>query len=151
MHNWENESLRKSLAGCHLDHVAIAVNDLDAACKTYQDIGVSFEEKREVVESQGVTTAFGAIDYWAKIELLEPFGEEGPLHKFLEKRGPGIHHICFCVADVKKKCEELKKLGYQLLNPEPVKGAHNCLVNFIHPKSTGGVLIELSQPTGNPY
>lgn len=131
-----------------LDHIAIAVNSLDESQKVYEDMGFSFKPEREVVAEQGVTTAFARVDATANIELLEPYGESGPIHKYLEKKGPGIHHICFRVKDVVAKCEDLKSKGYILLNEEPVKGAHNCLVNFIHPKSTGGVLIEISEPQG---
>lgn len=134
------------LDDCVLDHIAIAVKDIDTAKKVYEDLGLKFSEEREVVKEQGVTTAFAAIDQNAHIELLEPFGENGPIHKYLEKKGPGIHHICFKVKDVTDTCRNLKEKGYILLNENPVPGANNCLVNFLHPKSTGGVLIEVSQP-----
>lgn len=144
----EGDQVIPELKDSVLDHIAIAVNSLDEAQKTYEDLGFSFLPEREVVESQGVTTAFAKVDQHANIELLEPFGESGPIHKYLEKKGPGIHHLCFRVKDVHATCAELKSKGYVLLNEEPVVGAHNCLVNFIHPKSTGGVLIEVSQPQG---
>ncbi len=128
-----------------LDHVAIAVKDLDKSQKIWEDMGLEFSSEREVVESQGVTTAFAQMDENAHLELLCPFGENGPIHKFLEKKGEGIHHLCFKVPDVVAKCNELKEKGYTLLNESPIDGANNCLVNFIHPKSTGGVLIEVSQ------
>lgn len=132
-----------------LDHIAIAVKSIDDTQKVYEDLGFTFKPDREVVASQGVTTAFAQVDQHANIELLEPYGENGPIHKYIEKKGPGIHHICFRVKDVRKTCTDLKAKGYVLLNEEPVVGAHNCLVNFIHPKSTGGVLIEVSQPQGD--
>ncbi len=132
-----------------LDHIAIAVTSISETKKVYEDLGFTFLPETEVVASQGVTTAFAKVDHNANIELLEPYGEDGPIHKYLEKRGPGIHHICFKVKDVNKTCADLKAKGYRLLNEEPVVGAHNCLVNFIHPKSTGGVLIEVSQPQGD--
>jgi methylmalonyl-CoA epimerase len=130
---------------CFLDHVAIAVKNLDSAQKVYEDLGLSFSKDREIVESQKVTTAFAHIDEHAHIELICPINEEGPVQKFIEKNGEGIHHLCFKVPDVVKKCEEMKSLGYQLIYEKPFNGANNCLVNFIHPKSTGGVLIEISQ------
>lgn len=136
------------LEDCVLDHIAIAVNEIETAKKVYEDLGLVFSDKREVVEKQGVTTAFAAIDQNAHIELLEPYGENGPIHKYIEKKGQGIHHICFKVSDVVAKCKDLKEKGYILLNENPVPGANNCLVNFLHPKSTGGVLIEVSQPQG---
>jgi methylmalonyl-CoA/ethylmalonyl-CoA epimerase len=129
-----------------LDHVALAVNDLDNAQKVYEELGFTFEAEREVVASQGVITAFAAVDTHAHIELLAPHGEDGPIHRFLEKKGEGIHHLCFRVADVQAKTDELVQKGYRLIHKKPVEGANNCLVNFIHPKSAGGVLIEISQP-----
>ncbi len=130
---------------CFLDHVAIAVSNLDRAQKVYEDLGLSFGSHREIVESQKVTTAFAHIDEHAHIELICPLNAEGPVQKFIEKNGEGIHHLCFKVPDVKKKCDEMAALGYKLIYPEPFAGANNCLVNFVHPKSTGGVLIEISQ------
>ena len=130
---------------CVLDHVAIAVSNLDLAQKIYEDLGLTFSPKREIVESQKVTTAFAQIDQHAHIELVCPINGEGAIQKFIDKKGEGIHHLCFSVPDVKKKCEELKSLGYQLIHEHPFKGANNCLVNFVHPKSTGGVLIEISE------
>ncbi|MFA6235872.1 MAG: methylmalonyl-CoA epimerase [Bacteriovorax sp.] len=130
---------------CFLDHVAIAVSNLDRAQKVYEDLGLTFSTAREVVESQKVTTAFAHIDEHAHIELVCPLNGEGPIQKFIEKNGEGIHHLCFSVPDVKKKCEEMTALGYKLIHEVPFVGANNCLVNFIHPKSTGGVLIEISQ------
>ncbi len=130
---------------CILDHVAIAVNNLDKSQKIWEDMGLTFSPEREIVESQGVQTAFAAMDENAHLELLCPHGESGPIHKYLEKKGEGIHHLCFKVPDIEAKCKELKDNGYILLNESPVEGANNCLVNFIHPKSTGGVLVEISQ------
>ena len=141
-----NDAIGQKLKDCHLDHVAVAVQNIDAFQKIYQAIGIDFGPEREIVESQAVRTAFGRLDQRAKLELLEPYGESGPIHRFLEKHGPGIHHLCFRVRDVAIKCEELKASGLTLVYQAPIKGAHNCLINFIHPKSTGGVLIELSQP-----
>jgi methylmalonyl-CoA/ethylmalonyl-CoA epimerase len=136
------------LKDCVLDHIAIAVSNIEDSIKIYEDLGLKFSSQREVVKEQAVTTAFAPIDQNAHIELLEPFGESGPIHKYLEKKGPGIHHICFKVQNVHETCQDLKQKGYILLNEQPVAGANNCLVNFIHPKSTGGVLIEVSQPRG---
>ena len=134
-----------SLANLHLDHIAIAVKDLEARVKVYEDMGFKFDEKREVVESQKVVTAFATVDTHAHIELLMPVDNQGPIQKFIDKNGEGIHHLCFSVDDVQKKSEELRDKGYQLIYEAPTEGANNCLINFIHPKSTGGVLIELSQ------
>ncbi|MGI4993162.1 methylmalonyl-CoA epimerase [Halobacteriovorax sp. GFR7] len=129
---------------CFLDHIAIAVENLDNAEKIYRDLGLEFNH-REVVEDQQVTTSFAHIDENAHVELLEPIDGQGPIAKYLEKKGPGIHHMCYRVPDVAKKSQELRDLGYNLLYETPRQGANNCLVNFIHPKSTGGVLIEIAQ------
>ena len=125
--------------------MAIAVSDLDRAQKVYQDLGLTFSANREVVDSQKVTTAFAHIDEHAHIELICPINGEGPVQKFIEKNGEGIHHLCFKVPDVQKKSDEMVSLGYKLIYEKPFVGANNCLVNFVHPKSTGGVLIEISQ------
>ena len=127
-----------------LDHVAVAVEDLEKSKEIYRHLGLVFDQEHEIVEAEGVETAFAPISGETNLELLSPHGEDGPIHRFLKKRGPGIHHLCFRVSDVKKTCEHLTELGYRLLKPEPTLGAGGKLVNFIHPKSTGGVLIEVS-------
>lgn len=129
---------------CYLDHVAIAVSNLDLAQKVWEDLGLTFNQEREVVAEQLVTTAFAHIDEHAHIELVCPIDGQGPIQKFIEKNGEGIHHMSFKVPDVQKKTDELVALGYKMIYEKPVKGANNCLVNFIHPKSTGGVLIEIA-------
>jgi methylmalonyl-CoA/ethylmalonyl-CoA epimerase len=133
------------LDDCILDHVAIAVNDLEESVKMYTDLGLKFSKEREVVEEQKVKTAFAHIDTNAHIELLKATSEDSAIQKFIDKNGPGIHHLCFRVKDVVAKQEELLSKGFRFIYPEPKIGAGNCLVNFIHPKSTGGVLIEISQ------
>ncbi len=133
------------LKDCILDHIAIAVKSIDTSKKFWEDMGLSFSPELEIVEDQKVKTAFAHVDVNAHIELLEPTSTESTIHKFIEQKGEGIHHLCFKVPDVKKKTEELTALGYRFIYPEPRIGAGGCLVNFMHPKSTGGVLIELSQ------
>ena len=133
------------LEGCFLDHVAIATKDLEESVGIFTKLGLRFSSNREVVEEQKVKTAFAHIDTNAHLELLEPTSEESAIYKFIKKNGPGIHHLCFRVKDVVQKQEELHKKGFKLIYPDPVTGAGNCLVNFIHPKSTGGILIEISQ------
>ncbi|MGE3608549.1 MAG: methylmalonyl-CoA epimerase [Bacteriovoracaceae bacterium] len=130
---------------CVLDHIAIAVRSISSAKKIYQDLGLQFASSIEEVKEQKVLTAFAQIDLNAHIELLEPTSSESTIHKFIETKGEGIHHICFKVSDVKSKTDELSSKGYKFIYPEPRIGAGGCLVNFIHPKSTGGVLIEISQ------
>ncbi len=133
------------LNDCILDHIAIAVKSIPDAKKIYQDMGLNFSAEIEEVKDQKVLTAFAQIDQNAHIELLEPTSTESAIHKFIENKGEGIHHLCFKVSDVKAKTQELTDKGYKFIYPEPRIGAGGCLVNFIHPKSTGGVLIELSQ------
>jgi methylmalonyl-CoA epimerase len=133
------------LDDCFLDHVAIATSDLENSVDIFTKLGLTFSKEREIVTEQKVKTAFAHIDTNAHIELLEPTSTESAIHKFIEKNGPGIHHLCFRVKDVIKKQEELIENGFRLIYPKPVTGAGNCLVNFIHPKSTGGILIEISQ------
>jgi methylmalonyl-CoA/ethylmalonyl-CoA epimerase len=128
-----------------LDHIAIAVKNINTTKKIYQDFGLKFSDKIEEVKEQKVITAFAQIDQHAHIELLEPTSEESTIHKFIQTKGEGIHHLCFKVPDVKEKTSELKAKGYQFIYPEARVGAGGCLVNFIHPKSTGGILIEISQ------
>jgi len=125
-----------------LDHIGIAVKSLDAA-KIYEALGLSIDHI-ETVATQGVRTAFlSAGD--ADIELLEPSGPESTVAKFIEKRGEGIHHICFRVDDIEANLGKLKALGYRLINKAPVPGAHGCRVAFLHPAAGNGVLIELSE------
>ncbi|HXH30475.1 MAG TPA: methylmalonyl-CoA epimerase [Bacteriovoracaceae bacterium] len=133
------------LQDCILDHIAIAVKNISAAKKIYQDLGMVFSTEVEEVKDQLVLTAFAQIDHNAHIELLEPTSSESTIHKFIESKGEGIHHLCFKVGDVKLKTAELTGKGYKFIYPEPRIGAGGCLVNFMHPKSTGGVLIEISQ------
>lgn len=130
---------------CILDHIAIAVKSIASSQKIYEDMGMTFSGVIEEVKEQKVLTAFAQIDENAHIELLEPTSTESTIHKFIEAKGEGIHHLCFKVPDVKKKTLELTQKGYKFIYPEPRLGAGGCLVNFIHPKSTGGVLIEISQ------
>jgi methylmalonyl-CoA/ethylmalonyl-CoA epimerase len=128
-----------------LDHIAVAVNSLDQSKKIYQALGLTFSEHIEEVTSQQVRVAFAELDTHAKLELLEPTSSESTIYKFIEKKGEGIHHLSFRVDDIKKKSQELLDQGFKLIYSEAQPGANNCLVNFIHPKSANGVLIELSQ------
>lgn len=133
------------LNDCVLDHIAIAVKKIEVSRKIYEDLGFTFAPELEVVLDQKVKTAFANIDVNAHIELLEPTDDSSTIHKFIESKGEGIHHLCFKVKDVKKKVQELTAKGYKFIYPEVKVGAGGALVNFIHPKSAGGVLIELSQ------
>lgn len=127
-----------------IEHIGIAVKDLDLSCDLYEKLLNTTCYKREEVLSEGVHTAFfqtGAN----KIELLSASREDSPIAKFLEKKGEGIHHIAFDVEDILAEMERLKKEGFVLLNEKPKLGADNKLVCFLHPKGTNGVLVELCQ------
>ncbi|MEM9547459.1 MAG: methylmalonyl-CoA epimerase [Bacteroidota bacterium] len=127
-----------------IEHIGIAVNSLEEGEKMYESLlGVS-SYKRETVESEKVVTSFFRQGP-NKIELLAPIGEDGPISKFLAKKGPGIHHIAYAVTDIQSEMKRLAKEGFSLLNDAPKKGADNKLVCFVHPKTAGGVLVELCQ------
>lgn len=128
-----------------LDHIGIAVDSLDKGKVFYEALGLKINHTEEV-RSEKVKVGFISLKNSCNIELLEPTSEDSPVAKFLEKRGPGIHHICLRVKNIKNLVASLMKNGVQMINSEPKLGAHNCMVAFIHPKSTGGVLIELSEP-----
>jgi methylmalonyl-CoA/ethylmalonyl-CoA epimerase len=127
-----------------IEHIGIAVKDLHAAEELYTRLLGTAPYKREAVESEGVITAFFRTGP-NKIELLESTRPDGPIAKAIEKRGEGIHHIAFEVADIRAEMARLRAEGFQLLNEEPKRGADNKLVCFVHPKSAGGVLVELCQ------
>lgn len=128
-----------------LDHIAIAVPDFEKAIKRFmEDFGLTFEGTEDV-ESAKTTTAFFPLPP-TSIELVHPLRGEGPIVKFLEKKGGGIHHLCFRSDNIDEDVARLRSKGYEFLSPEPTIGAHNCRVIFIHPKSCDGVLIELNQP-----
>jgi len=127
-----------------IEHIGIAVKDLAAAEEIYARLLGVPSYKREAVESEGVVTSFFKTGP-NKIELLESTKADGPIAKAIEKRGEGIHHIAFEVADIRAEMDRLKAEGFILLNEEPKRGADNKLVCFVHPKSANGVLVELCQ------
>jgi methylmalonyl-CoA/ethylmalonyl-CoA epimerase len=127
-----------------LDHIGIAVASLDEGVGFYESLGLQVTGTEEVPE-QKVKVAFLPVGD-SRIELLEPTDDDSPIARHLDKRGPGMHHYCLRVRDIRESMRALKADGYRLLSDEPVRGAHSCLVCFVHPKSAGGVLIELSQP-----
>ncbi len=132
----------------YLDHIGIACENLDAASNFWNLIGLT-QGGDELVADQGVTTRFFSTSdnnpEAPKVELLEPTGPDTPIGKFLAKRGPGIQQICFRVEDLKAMIALLIENGIRMIDQEPRKGAHDSLIAFVHPKSTGGVLVELSQ------
>jgi methylmalonyl-CoA/ethylmalonyl-CoA epimerase len=127
-----------------IEHIGIAVKDLAAAEELYHKLLGTPSYKREAVESEGVITSFFQVGP-NKIELLESTRSDGPIATAIEKRGEGIHHIAYEVADIHAEMARLKAEGFALLNEEPKRGADNKLVCFVHPKSAGGVLVELCQ------
>jgi len=127
-----------------IDHIAIAVQNLDEAIKVYKEaLGLELAGEEEVPE-QGVRVAFLPIGD-TRLELLEPLSSESPVAKFLEKRGEGIHHICLEVEDLEKALAELANKGVKLIDEKPRLGAHGRKMAFVHPKSLHGVLLELYQ------
>ena len=126
-----------------IDHVGIAVESIEEASRFYKSLGLEIEAVEEV-PSEGVRVALIRCGE-SCIELLEATSAESPIARFLERRGGGIHHLCFASSDVRADQESLETQGYQLLRPEPTKGAGGCWVQFVHPKSAGGVLVELSE------
>ena len=127
-----------------IEHIGIAVKDLDLSCGLYEKLLNTACYKKEEVASEGVNTAFFKTGE-NKIELLSATNADSPVAKFLEKRGEGIHHIAFDVEDILAEMERLKEEGFTLVNEQPKKGADNKLVCFLHPKGTNGVLVELCQ------
>lgn len=131
-----------------IDHIAIAVHSLEEALKVYRDLlGLELKGVEQVPE-QGVRIAFLPVGE-SRIELLEPLSAESPVAKFLEKRGEGIHHICFEVEDLEKTLQDLANKGVKLIDEQPRIGAHGRKMAFIHPKSLHGVLLELYQKEEN--
>ena len=127
-----------------IEHIGIAVKDLDVSNALFEKLFGSPAYKAEVVESERVTTSF-FLNGPNKIELLAATNPDSPIAKFIEKKGEGIHHIAFDVEDIVVEIARLQKEGFVVLNETPKKGADNKLVAFLHPKSTNGVLIELCQ------
>jgi len=127
-----------------IEHIGIAVRNLNKANILYAKLFNQSPYKTEVVESEGVSTSFFKVGD-NKIELLEATNEDSVITKFIEKKGEGVHHIAFDVDDIYAEIKRLKEEGFVILNETPKKGADNKLVCFVHPKSANGVLIELCQ------
>ena len=132
----------------YLDHIGIASDDLDQSSNFWKLIGL-LQGDDELVEDQGVVTRFFSKSSndpsTPKIELLQPTGPDTPIGKFLSKRGPGVQQVCFRVEDLEAMIALLLENDIQMIDNEPRKGAHGALIAFVHPKSTGGVLVELAQ------
>ncbi|MCH2647452.1 MAG: methylmalonyl-CoA epimerase [Candidatus Poseidoniaceae archaeon] len=132
----------------YLDHIGIACDDLDQSSNFWKLIGL-LQGDDELVEDQGVVTRFFSTSSndpsTPKIELLQHTGPDTPIGKFLSKRGPGVQQVCFRVEDLEAMIALLLENDIQMIDNEPRKGAHGALIAFVHPKSTGGVLVELAQ------
>ena len=135
----------------HIDHIGIATHQLDDHTSFWKMLGLIQGEEDETVADQGVTTRFfstSSVDEGApvaKIELLEPTGKETPIGRFLDKRGPGVQQLCLSVGDLKGLLAHLLENGVRLIDEQPRTGAGGKLIAFVHPASTGGVLVELTQ------
>ena len=129
-----------------VNHVAVAVPDIEKAAEFWQLLGLEMSG-RETVASNKVKVGFIPVGE-SRIELVQPDSPDSPVAKFIEQRGPGLQHLCLEVDDIDAEVARLKAAGVRLINETPVAGAHGHRVAFVHPKSTGGVLLELSQPPG---
>ena len=130
-----------------IDHIGVAVEDIDAAIELYEG---SFEMKlahRETVESQGVEAVLLDVGE-GHVELLAPLGPETPVGKYMAKNGSGLHHVAYSVDDIDATLEKLAAAGLQLIDSEPRVGIRDSRVAFLHPRSTGGVLTEIVEPAG---
>lgn len=138
----------EALKHLELDHIAVAVHDLDQAEKLFCKLLQSQVFHRETIEAQQVRVSF--LDLGDQnLELLESLTGDGPVASFLEKRGEGMHHIAFKVKDIRREMLRLNNAGFKILQKEPMTGAFNKLVCFIHPKSTTGVLVEICEDQQN--
>lgn len=135
-----------------VNHIGIAVRSLDEHRPYYEDVLGAVHEGTEVVPTQKVRVAFyrlGGGDAPVRLELLEPTADDSPVARFLEKRGEGVHHIAFTVADLDERLRQLGDAGIRRIDEHPRPGAHGMNIAFLHPKSTGGVLTELCEPDGS--
>jgi methylmalonyl-CoA epimerase len=128
-----------------IDHVGVAVDDLDAALALYQGAFAMPLAHRETVEEQGVEAVLLDVGS-CHVELLSPLGPDTPVGKFLARSGPGLHHVAYRVDDIDAALAELERQGVRLIDTEPRTGIRNSRVAFCHPKSTGSVLTEIVQP-----
>jgi methylmalonyl-CoA/ethylmalonyl-CoA epimerase len=127
-----------------LDHIGIATRQIDEAMDLWRNtLGLELEHTEEIAE-QGVRVSMLSLGE-SQVELLEPLSADSPVGRFLEKRGPGIHHIAIRVDDIRAELAKLKSTGARLIDETPRTGAGGCLVAFVHPSSAGGVLLELVQ------
>jgi methylmalonyl-CoA/ethylmalonyl-CoA epimerase len=136
--------IKDNLTMVKIEHIGIAVKDLETSNRLFAKLLGKAHYKVESVESENVNTSFFQIGD-SKIELLQATSDESAIAKYLEKKGEGVHHLAFAVEDIEKEVERLKAEGFQAISDKPKRGADNKLVFFFHPKSTNGILIELCQ------
>ena len=129
-----------------IDHTGVAVDDLDAAIKLYEEVLGMPLVHRETVAEQGVEAVLLDVGD-GHVELLSPLGEDTPVGKFLARKGPGLHHVAYAVEDIEATLEQLSAAGVELIDAKPRVGIRGSLVAFLHPRSTGGVLTEIVQPS----
>ena len=128
-----------------IDHVGVAVEEMDAALELYRDsLGLPLAH-REIVEEQGVDAALLDVGE-GHVELLAPLGPDTPVGKYLQRRGPGLHHVAYAVADIDAELDRLRGAGLRLIDERPRVGIRNSRVAFLNPRSTGGVLTEIVEP-----
>ncbi len=128
-----------------IDHVGIAVRDLDRSCRTYRELLGAEVESREVVSGQGVEVVFLRLPGETRIELVSPLGESSPVARFLEKRGEGIHHICVVVDDIDAVLSSLSDSDVPMVDEVARTGAAGARIAFLHPRALDGVLLELKE------
>ncbi|MCF8463325.1 MAG: methylmalonyl-CoA epimerase [Flavobacteriales bacterium] len=128
----------------HIEHLGIAVTNLEVSIPTYEKLLNTKCYKQEAVESEHVITAFFKTAN-NKIELLQATSDKSAIAKFIEKRGEGLHHVAYLVKNINTEMDRLKTEGFRLLNEQPKRGADNKLICFVHPKDASGVLMELCQ------
>ena len=133
-----------------IDHVGVAVEDLDAALELYESAFAMPLAHRETVEEQGVEAVLLDVGD-GHVELLRPLGPETAVGKFLERKGPGLHHVAYAVGDIDATLEKLAAAGLELIDSEPRVGIRESRVAFLHPRSTGGVLTEIVEPADGAH
>lgn len=126
-----------------IEHVGIAVRSIEESRAFYEALGLEIEEIEDVPQ-EGVRVALMACGE-SRVELLEALDADSPIAEFIARRGPGLHHLCLSTDEIVEDDRRLRESGFQVLRSEPTRGAGGCWVQFVHPRSTGGVLVELSQ------
>jgi len=145
----QTSPMTSGLRVLRVDHVGVAVPDLDAAIAFHERVFGLRCEHRETNEEQGVTEAMMASDTGARIQLLAPLSPDSPIGRFLDRSGPGLQQLAYTVDDIHAACAAVRAAGLRLLYDEPRRGTAGSLINFIHPRDAGGVLVELVQPAAH--